>query len=518
MTPEARDADTAGPELAGQSEPGERQLVTDTGKLSGAIGTSYLINLVGGLILARLLGPALYGVWKAVQLAGTYSAFSNVGATFGIDRTCPSLVSRGRLGTYRRLVAASLGFNLVLALLLGAAVVALALPMEPGPARTAFLAFALLVVVQPFFQHGEAALNVEKRFGTRAKVTLASTTIRVVASIAAAVTLGLPGVLAVYVAVVAWAAWYMLRRTRLNLSTRGLLRYEAPLVRRLIRVGLPITLLVFGEQFFTTIDKWLVLALLGAETMGHYQMAIFPLPILLLVPFALRQVVSMDIYDKFGQTGRLDICRPVFERSVAAIALGVPVVIGAVYFGVPWLVDWFLAEYRVAIAALKLHAILIYPVLMIQTGFALAVVARREFPVILALVGGGVAAGALSTASTLWLGGDMLSILAIHGSAWTLFGAAFLYKALRWVGGTPDDAMMRVMRWFIPMIYVGIEMPLVEWLLMQMNLRPYSLPFALLGGLIHVVACVPFLVVLERRTAGVSHALRLIGRRFGRHG
>src|SRR5690606_8808907 len=118
-------------------------------------------------------------------------------------------VSRGRMRTYRRLIASSSLFTLCMSVLIAVCVVAFALPLEAGPERLAFFAFAIFVLVQPFYQHGEASLNVEKRFGVRARVTFISTTARIILSIIGAWLFGLAGVLAAFILVLAWSAWYM---------------------------------------------------------------------------------------------------------------------------------------------------------------------------------------------------------------------------------------------------------------------------------------------------------------------
>jgi O-antigen/teichoic acid export membrane protein len=105
-------------------------LVADAGKLSGATAISHVINMAGGLVVARLLGPMLYGIWKSVQLAMEYTAFSNLGSINGLDRTCPGFVARGRLSVYRALVNSSLLPTLLLSLLISLGFLWVALGMR----------------------------------------------------------------------------------------------------------------------------------------------------------------------------------------------------------------------------------------------------------------------------------------------------------------------------------------------------------------------------------------------------
>lgn len=494
--------------------PTERKLLADTGKLSSATGLAHAINLVGGLVLAGLLGPAAWGVWKYVQIVHGYTGYANLGATNGIDRSCPALVSKGKLGLYRRLINGSLVFSTAISTTLALGFLAAGLLAGEGTWRTALVALAALVFLQPFFQHGEAALAAEKRFGAKAKAILGSSLFRVGISILAAYLFGLAGVLAVLVVTLAAVSVYMFSATTYGWPWRAFLDLRPRLPRGIVRVGLPITLLAFAEQLFLTADKWIVGGIFGGQAGGWYLFAVFPLPVLLMVPSTLRQIVSIDVYDKYSRLRRLDACRDVFERSVMAIALGSPLMIGAVWFGLPWLIDMALHQYRPAIDLVKVHAVLAYPVLISQTALPIVVVMRRVRGAAL----GYLAVGALASAASVWwlataTGASMMTVLAIHGAAWGLFAAGLLGITLVWFGDSVPWAAWRVVRWLLPMAFLAVELPAVDWVLGQLPLVPHSFVYAATGGLLHTVACAPWLWMLERRVQGVSFVLARLRRR-----
>lgn len=496
----------------------ERKLLADTGKLSSATGLAHAINMVGGVVIASLLLPAHYAIWKYLQQVLGYTAFANLGATNGIDRVCPALISKGKTALYRAFIGSSLTFSMTISL--GLALLALggALLLPPGPTRFAAFSLVVLILLQPFFQHGEAALAVEKRFGTKARVVFGSTLFRIVFSIAAAWAIGLEGVIAVYAVTLVLATWYMFAHSRLRNPCRMMQNFSpSRWPRGVIRVGLPISLLAFSEQIFLTADKWLVGGLFGETAGGWYWFAVFPFPILMLIPSALRQVVSIDVYDKFTQTKHLEPCREVFERSVMAIALSSPLLIGAVYIGLPWLIHAVLPKYIPSIPALKLHAVLIYPILISQTALPLVVVMRRVRATAIAYVIGAAVAltGAVWLVRTLGEHAGLTTILAVHGGVWAIFVAGFMTITMRWVGTPVGNALFRVVRWFLPMVYIGVELPLLAWVLSRLSLDPASFVFAACAGLLHIVACLPLLWMLEKRVQGVSFVLSRLRSRTG---
>jgi len=481
----------------------ERKLVSDAGKLSGAMALSHVINMAGGLVVARLLGPALYGIWKSVQLAMEYTAYSNLGSINGLDRKCPGIVAQGRMGAYRGLVNTSLVPTLLLSLFLSLGFLWAALLVQPGPGQLALLSLVILVMLQPPFQHAESGLLVEKRFGTKARILVLSNFIRVVFSILAAWLAGLAGVLVVYIGVMVWTSWAMWTGTRLRFA----IRIQPRAWGRLVLLGLPITAMIVGERFLLTIDRWVVLSLLGPTEAGLYFMATFPMAILMFVPSALRQVVSIDVYDKWSRLKSLAPAREVHEKAILAIALGSPIMCGAIFFGLPWLVDTFLPDYRRCIPPLQVYAIALFPVMICQTVLPVAVVARRVVGPVIAMAGlAAISIGAAITA--VWLGGGLMAVLIAHSIGWLVYGIVLLTMTQLWMDESFSAALPRVLVWLSPMLVMAVELPAIQWLVAELlGLPPYSLLHAVTAGLIHLAVCAPMLIILERRTGFVTYAL-----------
>lgn len=499
------------PTATPEAPPAQRKLVADAGKLSGATAISHVINMAGGLVVARLLGPMLYGIWKSVQLAMEYTAFSNLGSINGLDRTCPGFVARGRLSVYRALVNSSLLPTLLLSLLISLGFLWVALGMEDGPARLAMLSLVILVMLQPPFQHAESGLAVEKRFGTKARILILSNSLRVGLSIVAAWLAGLLGVLIVYVIVMVWTSWAMWRGTRLRFA----IRVEPRVWGRLLLLGFPITAMVIGERFLLTVDRWVVLSLLGPTEAGLYFMATFPMAILMFVPSALRQVVSIDVYDKWSRLKSLEPAREVHEKSILAIALGSPVMAGAIWFGLPWLVETFLPDYRRCIPPLQMYAVALFPVMICQTVLPVAVVARRVIMPVAAMVllAGLSIVGAVLAVS---MGGGLMGVMLAHAVGWLLYGAVLLLMTESWMGEPLSRSVPRVVLWLSPMALLAVELPMLEWLVDDgMGLARYSLVHAVVAGILHLVVCAPLLAMLEWRTGYVSYAMVSMKRRLG---
>lgn len=488
-------------------------MVADVGRLSVATAFSQALSIIGGLVFARLLDPIGMGWWKNVQMVLDLTAFSNLGSVYGIDRTCPSMVSQHRTQEYRRHVWSSLVLNQLVALAIaGAFIVYAQFQADESVARTVYLALAVLVAMQPFFQHAEAGLSAERAFTAKAWGLVGYTVVRVGLGIVAAYWFGLGGALAMYALAVVWVGWYMWSRS--NIGWR--VWFDRRMVRTLMVGGLPITSMVLAERLLLNADKWVILGVMGTTTLGIYNIATFPINVLLFVPSSLRQVISIDVYEKAGRTGRVESSAETHATSVMAIALTTPVVVGAVWFGVPWIIAAFLPKFLDSVWPLQLHALLIYPIIVSQTALPMVVVGRRTGRTVAAMLG---ITAAASVASWLWAsnGGGMIEVLIVHGAAWLVLGCGLLWSARRWQGQSASAATGHLAAAMAPMALLAVELPALTWALANVaGLTPNTLLSAALGGLVHLIVCAPMLWLLEQKTKALSHLMRRVIGRSGK--
>lgn len=489
----------------------------DTGKVSAASVANHFIGLLGSLVLARILSPTLWAYWKGVQLAVTYTAFANYGAHYGLSRSCPAMVTRRHYRTYRLFMRSAMTFSALMGFGLGAIFLGHAIFEPPGSRRVALLFLSLLVMVQQFYMIGETALVVEKKFGKHSLMILLVTTVRVVLAAVGAWFFGLAGALGAYWLTVVLGAAYSWSRSRLTAADAIPRPPFRGFPRSIVRVGAPITVLTVAELLFLTLDRWLALALFVPSVSGLYLFALYAEPILLVLPKALRATTSIDIYDKYTRLRDLAACGEVYRRSVMVVALGSPVLMGAVFLGVPWLVEWLLPAFRPAIPTIKLFSVALYPVMIVQTAFAIVVVTKREFRVALMMTLTGAAMGCVTFALAMTREIEIMHVLLVHAGGWTLFGVALTFQVSRWLGASSGVAAGRVLKWFLPMAFLAVQLPALEWVLVHggqalgVVLVPHTFTFGVVGGVLHVLVCAPMLWGLEKRTGAVSYLLRRLG-------
>ena len=307
-------------------------------------------KLLTGLVAAAMLGPETWGYWFLLNLVLAYGSLFHLGALNGMNREVPAARGRGDMEAVARLEAVT--FGALLAALAAAAVVVTGLLAWPTFADAvapgdALLMLGLLAAHQLYsyvIMRGRSHL----RFGVVSRLQATFAVAHATLSLTGGWVWDLQGFIA------GQAVAYLAAVTLATFTGVGLPRprFDWSTTRELIGIGLPIMLVGVVHTFFTTADRWIVAAYLGAEALGHYSLAIMAIGAVRLLP----QVFGQQIYPRmaFAWSARRDAAelrslgrRQSLMTFATALLISLPGVLIA-----PSLVRWLLPEFTPGIGAL----------------------------------------------------------------------------------------------------------------------------------------------------------------------
>ncbi len=381
-------------DAAGETQPGRRRPLLDAVRTLGwelpLFGAATFVDQGGRLLLnvvaAAVLGPVVFGSWVLAALLIQYANFVSLGVTNGAGRQIPYLLGAERPEEAARAEDVALlttGLTGLAAGLVAFLIAPLVFGPEPGfgPAGLLFLVGA--IVLQQFFLLQQVLFRSRLRFRHASLQLILTGVAAPVVGIVLVLVAQLDGLL---------AARFLITCFVLILAARLLARLPRPrwdreMATQLVRVGLPILTASILFALLATIDRWLVLTLLGREQVGYYGLVAVAISGLLMVPV----VVSQQFYPRLGYahgqgSGRdalLRICR---QQSLLAAALTTGaaafVAVGAVV-GIPLL----LPAYRPAtVPILIVVAALVVYAAGSAYGSLLNVVGRQRWFLVLQLV------------------------------------------------------------------------------------------------------------------------------------
>jgi O-antigen/teichoic acid export membrane protein len=332
-----------------------RKLVRDS---VGFAFSQYLVrflNLVRGLVAARLLGPSPYGAWSAIQLIFDYGGCAPLGTFQGLDRVVPARIVDGDARLLDRAKRAGL-FNVLLLSLLYAALCVAYFARSSGQIRTAWglsgilLTLACVVLTNVSLYH----LTLMRSHGNIGAVSawfLLQSVIGVVVGVALIPKFGAWGLLwgwaAGTIAATATAMWRGHAVVPLRVA-------PGPDSALLISVGLPMFMYNLAGFLMRSLDRVIILRFLGTQSLGLYALAVTAVTFLLTLPDALSYVLYPQLVQRYRQA--MDdpaAIRDLVERAVRVLAVATPALCTLAYLSADDIVEVLLPQFREGVPALR---------------------------------------------------------------------------------------------------------------------------------------------------------------------
>lgn len=434
-------------------EKSEGRFLGQAGAMAFARMLAHAFGLAGALLLARVLGPVVFGTLQGFKLLYQGAGLASLGVLEGMSVRIPSLRSRD---PDRAELAASTGFWMYLVLSgLGALGLVFLAPRVAG--EEAWLRWGYVLTLSTVVLNAAiVALDT---------VLTAREQIRVVATVAfqrAATTFftrlaGIWGLGPLVFWVAEWAASWTLVRLVISTGPRRLLRFSGKEAGELLQLGFPLYLASQLAMIFSIADRATILGLLGAEALGHYAIGNTVSVGLMAAIAGVASVWSARSLRLLasGETETVRIQTDELARGLAWAAVVAAAFTSAfLLFVVPWL----LPRYTPGLAP----ALALMPCLPIAAvGGAMGRMApyfgwhRRMVPFsgLVALLGLG-----LDFLAIHW-GWGIVGVAAMTSVARLVATGGGMYLGWRMLGDTPSQSMARTLRLLFPSVVLAIGVP-----------------------------------------------------------
>jgi O-antigen/teichoic acid export membrane protein len=304
--------------------------------LIGGVG-SFFNNYCGAL----LLGPTVWGIWQGAKLVLVYGGNLNMGVPNGMNREIPIL--RGRQDKEQESVITNVtfSFTLVIALITSVGIILPSFVFELGQKLTLILRFIAPMI---FLLHirGFYALLLRGRgeFNLVSIMTLMDGFGNVF-SILLIFPYGLSGFLAGQLIRISITTGYACWKSTYVVCWHWNWKALYPLVV----IGFPIMLITLTNAMFATTDRLLILAILGARSLGFYSLGNLVFAPFLIIFSAASTVMYTNYGYKYGKTNdpkslKKDVIFPMQNLSIL-----ISLIIGITCIALPWIVHKFLPAY-----------------------------------------------------------------------------------------------------------------------------------------------------------------------------
>jgi hypothetical protein len=319
-------------------------------------GVGYFLFAAGRLLrdvaVARILGPAAFGVWSALLVYRQYTNYSDLGFTNGLGRILPKLLKDGKA----REASRAMGASWVVAMA-GTTVFALAMASWFLPSFRSYSAVGLwgiatvtaLMFIDKQYMYSCVVFRSTHRVGESGLWMGLLGLLELALGILLTRRFGLYGlfVSASLAALTTVACMYVRQPLRGNF---GLDRtsFHALVIPSVTLMGLGL-----GNIAIHNVDRLLILWAFGpGAKLGQYQLAASLSLVVSQLPYILLTVLVPKLF-RFGRESRTNL-RPYFLLPTAIVAI-LGVVVGSVaWISLPAVLPWMLPKYSSAAPLVRL--------------------------------------------------------------------------------------------------------------------------------------------------------------------
>ncbi|GEM_PF-6563517 len=311
---------------------------------SSVLVSSAISGLVG-LTIARLLTPAVYGIFQTIQVLWQFGPYAGLGATWALQQEMVRYESTDRPAEATRAQDVTFTFTLISTLLLTVLLLLTAAGFGwPFDLRLTAIVAAVLLGRQ-VYNLCLAVLTARSRFWVAGRGDVLTSLINLACSALLTYRFGLAGLL------VAQLAWPLLGTALLMLS--GRLRFhwqfDWPRMKAQVHVGLQFAVNGLLQVTAKNTGRLVILAMAGTAALGFYGIALLVAGYAEIVGAAIGRSLIPSVVGAFEQRRvPADIERYVVRGSTLLGAL-LPVVTGVGVLLLPLLIQLVLPRYAAGI-------------------------------------------------------------------------------------------------------------------------------------------------------------------------
>jgi len=323
-------------------------IIRDVSIFSGGTYVSQAMFFIRGFLNAKILGPALYGLWSALNIISSYASYVQLGSLNAMNREIP--YQNGRRSTQGMDKARNVTFTicLVMNLIFSSVLIIVALLLWNRLSlneAVGLITIGILSLTFSIYEFYRTSLIAVKRFLLISKANVAFSFLSVILTLLFVPALKIYGVYIVGVTIPLLGFLYLWFKHPYRLR----LDFDLKETSRLIKIGFPLVSIDFLESVTTSIAGMMVLFLLGKVNMGYYAVAMLAGRFLMYFPNSINRTFEPHIYQRYGETYDITTLEKYLFKPALVMAFLFPVILAFYYTGTTFFIRHFLSKYTASI-------------------------------------------------------------------------------------------------------------------------------------------------------------------------
>ena len=307
---------------------------------------SFFFIGLSGFIVAKILGPTIFGIYSALMIIVNYSRFSDLGLFEALLKKYPFYIGSAKKQEAILTKNICFSFSMLSSFALAIVMVIASFFLKNYSETTinGLRLVALLVVVQQYFLLSTAIFRVRKEFVKVSIINVLYSVAKLIFIIILALKYELEGAIIATIIAYLVAIFYCIFRGKFGLS----FALKPGKIVELFKFGFLPLLITVSWLIYTSIDKIMIILYLDSTQLGLYSIGALLLQLLFYMPQTLGFILYPYFLEKHGREKNITNLRVYFEKSSYVINVVMPFVIGFTILCVPFVLSYLLNQYRPA--------------------------------------------------------------------------------------------------------------------------------------------------------------------------
>jgi len=352
----------------------EKEIIKNTSIFTIARYSAYFFTILAGFIIARSLGPTLFGVYSALMLVTTYSMYSYLILLLAMTKKVPFYNGKKELEKAEDIEKTVFGGSVLIILVISILLVISSFLIKNVSQSTikGIRIVAVIVILQQVFYFYQHYFRAEKKFQMMGK----SMVIYSIAFFALVITLirfNVEGVLLSMLIAYFMVIIYFFRKAGF--------KAKLPNPRKMLsltRIGFPLLTISVMTIIFISIDKIMIIKFMDTTSLGYYSFALLIAGIVLFIPQSVGSVLFPYTLERYGIKENMQHIKNYLFQPTFAVSYLIPIVIGLVFITAPILIYYLLPDYLPGLAVFKILVCSVFFMSLTEPSNNLLVALNRE--------------------------------------------------------------------------------------------------------------------------------------------
>ena len=330
----------------------EKEIIRDTSVFAITKYISYFFTILSGLVIAKVLGPAAFGVFSALMLIVNYSQHSHLGLLYAMLKKVSLYIGKKEYNKARKIEDTTFSGAMIIILFISLVLIIVSFFITRLDNHTinGIRIVAAIIILQQIFFFYQNHLRIEKKFFMIGKTLLICSITYFISIIILIMKFRLEGVLFASLIAYCIALIYIFKKEEFKFRITVMPKKTV----QLMRFGFPLLTIGIMYIILTSIDKLMIIKFMDKIQLGYYSIAIMIAGVIFFIPQAVTYIMFSHFLERYGEReDKLHIKNHLFQPTLI-ISYLLPIVIGLVFITAPVAVYYILPKYIVGITSVKI--------------------------------------------------------------------------------------------------------------------------------------------------------------------